>query len=114
MLMLMSTRFRYRKVFLAWKRWIRSNRFEAARDHLISTLYFSSAPLLSAMRDAQLEIAKLEAIQLMWNFEGKTTTLENFAIHNVSKHVGADDACRSNNPIIAHCACRKTMCTRKE
>lgn len=37
------------------------------------------------MRDAQIEIAKVEAIQLMWDFEGKTTTLEDFVMHNVSK-----------------------------
>lgn len=81
---LVCIRFRYRKVFLAWKKWVRNSKFEAARVHLLSTLYFSSVPLLLAMRDVRLEMTKLGAIQLMWDFEGKTTTLEDFVIYNVS------------------------------
>ncbi|KAH7492670.1 Dynein axonemal heavy chain 6 [Phytophthora ramorum] len=71
--------FRYRKVFQGWRQLVRSNKREAARETLISDCYFSYPVLLKGMLEVRTELANISKQQLMWNFDGETISLENFA-----------------------------------
>lgn len=76
-------RFRYRKVFLGWKKGIRREKIETARVNLLSELYFSHPALVEGMQQVQSELIKLEKIQLVCDFEGATPTLTDFVDKNV-------------------------------
>ncbi|KAG7382838.1 hypothetical protein PHYPSEUDO_004289 [Phytophthora pseudosyringae] len=74
--------FRYRKVFLGWRQWVRSSKREAARENLISACYFSFPALFNGMQEVRTELARLSKLQLMWNFNGETVSLEDFTAAN--------------------------------
>uniref|UniRef100_H3HDY6 Dynein heavy chain n=1 Tax=Phytophthora ramorum TaxID=164328 RepID=H3HDY6_PHYRM len=61
--------FRYRKVFQGWRQLVRSNKH----------CYFSYPVLLKGMLEVRTELANISKQQLMWNFDGETISLENFA-----------------------------------
>lgn len=85
MLLLFSTlfRFRYRKAFVGWKKWVRHEKMETARVNLLSELYFSHPTLFAGMQKVQRELIKLESIQLVRDFDGSTLSLSEFAEANV-------------------------------
>jgi hypothetical protein len=80
---LVRCRFRYRKVFLGWRQWVRAGKREAARESLLSDSYFSYPVLLQGMLDVRLELLSLSRRQLMWSFDGETLSLEAFTAANV-------------------------------
>lgn len=80
-------RFRYRKVFLGWKKWIRGDKIEIARVNLLSELYFSHPTLVEGMQQVQAELLKLERIQFVCDFEGATLTLAEFVDKNVRQSI---------------------------
>ncbi|ETN06825.1 hypothetical protein PPTG_12843 [Phytophthora nicotianae INRA-310] len=77
------SRFRYRKVFVAWRQWVQHNKREAAREHLLADCYFSYPVLLNGMEEIRMELNSLSKLQLMWDFNGDTSSLENFPTANV-------------------------------
>ncbi|GLD96916.1 hypothetical protein PINS_up005599 [Pythium insidiosum] len=76
--------FRYRKVFLAWKGWVRYGKMANAKAELLSRLYFSHPLLFEAMRETRRELEKLENIVLLSDFGGETYHLSHYATQNVS------------------------------
>ncbi|KAG3175685.1 hypothetical protein C6341_g9340 [Phytophthora cactorum] len=77
------SRFRYRKVFVAWRQWVQHNKREAARENLFLECYFSYPVLLNGMQEIRVELSRLSNQQLMWDFNGETSSLENFTTANV-------------------------------
>ncbi|KAE9015961.1 hypothetical protein PF011_g7382 [Phytophthora fragariae] len=76
------SRFRYRKVFMSWRQWVRGGKREAARESLIADCYFSYPILLSGMQEVRWELSRLQKLLLMWDFDGETYTLERFTAAN--------------------------------
>lgn len=80
---LFPNRFRYRKVFVGWKTWIRRKKRQDAIFHLQSSLYFTVPMLKQGMMEIQNELWKLEQIDLVCDFQGKTLLLQQFLSQNV-------------------------------
>ncbi|KAL3670478.1 hypothetical protein V7S43_004797 [Phytophthora oleae] len=76
------SRFRYRKVFVSWRQWVRSSKREAARENLISNCYFSYPILLSGMQEVRKELSTVSKLQLMLDFEGERVSLQDFTTAN--------------------------------
>lgn len=81
--------FRYRKVFVAWKKWIRASKMEAARVHLLLEGFFSHASLYNAVNEVRAQLRRLDDCQLEWDFRGRSLTIAQFAAANVRR------ACRT-------------------
>ncbi|DAZ94854.1 TPA: hypothetical protein N0F65_008156 [Lagenidium giganteum] len=56
---------------------------QSARVHLLTTLYFNHPALLAGMRAVQTELAKLDSLSLLSDFQGRTFGLSKFASRNV-------------------------------
>lgn len=78
-------RFRYRKVFLAWKKWIRTSKMETARVNLMLEGYFSHISLSNAINEVRAQLRRLEECQLEWDFRGRSLKLTQFTAANVSR-----------------------------
>ncbi|KAF4033530.1 Dynein heavy chain [Phytophthora infestans] len=76
-------RFRYRKVFVAWGQWVKHKKHEAAQENLLMDSYFSYPVLLNGMNDIRKELSSLSELQLMWDFNGESSSLESFTTANV-------------------------------
>ncbi|RLN89754.1 hypothetical protein BBJ28_00006653 [Nothophytophthora sp. Chile5] len=74
--------FRYRKVFIAWKHWIRAGKREAARENLLAGSYFSHPVLFEGMQEVRAELAQLSGLRLLWHFDGATASLAHFTATN--------------------------------
>ncbi|TMW64648.1 hypothetical protein Poli38472_011528 [Pythium oligandrum] len=74
--------FRFRKVFLSWKKWIHSEKMATARSVLVTSLYFSNSILNSGMKAIRKEVAGIEGMNLLCDFEGKTCHLTGFLATN--------------------------------
>lgn len=84
-------RFRYRKVFIAWKRWIRRSRMENARVHLLLEGYFSHPILFKTLREIRARLRRLEGPELTWSFNGTCMSLEQYNAANVRTHATEPD-----------------------
>lgn len=76
-------RFRYRKVFMVWKKWIRATKMETARVHLILEGYFSHPPLFRATVCVRNQLRTLESSLFDWDFGGEGISLTMFNQANV-------------------------------
>ncbi|KAF4135437.1 Microtubule-binding stalk of dynein motor domain-containing protein [Phytophthora infestans] len=77
------SRFRYHKVFVAWGQWVKHKKHEAAQENLLMDSYFSYPVLLNGMNDIRKELSSLSELQLMWDFNGESSSLESFTTANV-------------------------------
>ncbi|TYZ60804.1 hypothetical protein PybrP1_004004 [[Pythium] brassicae (nom. inval.)] len=104
--------FRYRKVFMSWKNWIRREKIETARVNLLSELYFSHPPLVDGMRRVQAELAKLAMLQLVCDFEGRTLSVPEFSDKNaahLARQVAAIRAINSSIQDILLSVCQSSL-----
>ncbi|KAK1941537.1 Dynein heavy chain 6 [Phytophthora citrophthora] len=76
------SRFRYRKVFVSWRQWIRSSKREAARENLITNCFFSYPILFSGMLEVRKELDQVSKLQLMLDFSGECSSLQDFTTAN--------------------------------
>lgn len=70
-------------MFISWKNWIRREKIETARVHLLSELYFSHPPLFDGMRRVQRELEKLATLQLVCDFDGRVMAIDELTARSV-------------------------------